>query len=271
MYVYHAHAGARATDATYKHTYARVLRLSMLWRRYKDGSYNSFVTFHTTKYCYCLARVGFAGAVVRSSSSPTTTGGVLSLLLVCCCCLFADAPRHWRHRMNERLMFPCALPIMLMLPCLLSKVYGSTAEQLKAYSVGITPPQNNWVEVADTVFFQQVWYICKNICKPTRAVTWWITPLPLSSTCTTTLIRAICRRRYTELDRARNTRIISKRTQQQTAMKWQKMRWTWTTFGCCAGKIPKKTTLSNPDYDGDAIHHHHYYYCSHPLSGAVYI
>ncbi|CAN0119203.1 unnamed protein product [Scytosiphon promiscuus] len=34
-------------------------------------------------------------------------------------------------------------------------VYGGTAEQLKAYRVGITPPQNNWVEVEDTVFFQQ--------------------------------------------------------------------------------------------------------------------
>lgn len=36
------------------------------------------------------------------------------------------------------------------------KVYGGTAEQLKAYRVGITPPQNNWVEVEQTVFFQQV-------------------------------------------------------------------------------------------------------------------
>lgn len=35
-------------------------------------------------------------------------------------------------------------------------MYGGTAEQLKAYRVGITPPQNNWVEVEDTVFFQQV-------------------------------------------------------------------------------------------------------------------
>eukprot|EP00903_Cladosiphon_okamuranus_P014647 g13582.t1 len=35
-------------------------------------------------------------------------------------------------------------------------VYGGTAEQLKAYRVGITPPENNWVEVEDAVFFQQV-------------------------------------------------------------------------------------------------------------------
>lgn len=36
------------------------------------------------------------------------------------------------------------------------KVYGGTAEQLKAYRVGITPPQNNWVEVEHAVYFQQV-------------------------------------------------------------------------------------------------------------------
>ncbi|CAM9180173.1 unnamed protein product [Ectocarpus sp. 4 AP-2014] len=35
-------------------------------------------------------------------------------------------------------------------------VYGGTAEQLKAYRVGVTPPQNNWVEVEDAVYFQQV-------------------------------------------------------------------------------------------------------------------
>eukprot|EP00752_Nemacystus_decipiens_P011862 g10522.t1 len=35
-------------------------------------------------------------------------------------------------------------------------VYGGTAEQLKAYRVGITPPENNWVEVEDAVFFKQV-------------------------------------------------------------------------------------------------------------------
>eukprot|EP00904_Undaria_pinnatifida_P012176 jgi/Undpi1/8089/HiC_scaffold_24.g10561.m1 len=35
-------------------------------------------------------------------------------------------------------------------------VYGGTAEQLKAYNVMVNPPQNNWVEVEDTVFFRQV-------------------------------------------------------------------------------------------------------------------
>ncbi|CAN0083822.1 unnamed protein product, partial [Ectocarpus sp. 8 AP-2014] len=35
-------------------------------------------------------------------------------------------------------------------------VYGGTAEQLKAYRVGVTPPQNNWVELEDAVYFQQV-------------------------------------------------------------------------------------------------------------------
>ena len=40
--------------------------------------------------------------------------------------------------------------------CLVVQVYGGTAEQLKAYRVGVTPPENNWVEVEDAVFFQQV-------------------------------------------------------------------------------------------------------------------
>lgn len=40
--------------------------------------------------------------------------------------------------------------------CEIAQVYGGTAEQLKAYRVGITPPENYWVEVADSVFFQQV-------------------------------------------------------------------------------------------------------------------
>ncbi|CAN0433199.1 unnamed protein product [Ascophyllum nodosum] len=35
-------------------------------------------------------------------------------------------------------------------------VHGSTAEQLKAYRVNVTPPQNIWVEVDDRVFFQQI-------------------------------------------------------------------------------------------------------------------
>lgn len=39
---------------------------------------------------------------------------------------------------------------------ILVQVYGGTAEQLKAYRVNVTPPQNNWVEVDDAVFFQQV-------------------------------------------------------------------------------------------------------------------
>ena len=39
---------------------------------------------------------------------------------------------------------------------MLLKVYGGTAEQLKAYNVMVNPPQNNWVEVEDTVFFRQV-------------------------------------------------------------------------------------------------------------------
>lgn len=38
------------------------------------------------------------------------------------------------------------------------QVYGSTAEQLKAYRVNVAPPMQNWVEVEDALYFQQVMY-----------------------------------------------------------------------------------------------------------------
>lgn len=44
------------------------------------------------------------------------------------------------------------------------KVYGSTAEQLKAYSVTFTPPQNKWVEVEDKLYFRQVRSTLSHAC-----------------------------------------------------------------------------------------------------------
>ena len=36
------------------------------------------------------------------------------------------------------------------------QVYGGTAEQLKAYSINVTPPKGDWVPLGDDVFFFQV-------------------------------------------------------------------------------------------------------------------
>ena len=37
-----------------------------------------------------------------------------------------------------------------------AQVFGTTSEQLKCYTVTVTPPENEWVEVEQELFFRQI-------------------------------------------------------------------------------------------------------------------
>lgn len=67
-------------------------------------------------------------------------------------------------------------------------MYGGTAEQLRAYSVNISPPKRDWVPVGDDVFFCQVTIVANRDMPPVKTV--WA-PVVGGVTCAVAALSAV--------------------------------------------------------------------------------